>query len=134
MLGRLNHVAIVVPSLEIARNLYRDVLGARVSEPQALPDHGVRIVFVDLDNSKLELMEPLGENSTIKPFLARNPGGGMHHVCYEVADIFAARATARSNGLRVLGDGEPRLGAHGKLVLFFHPKDTFGTLIELEQT
>jgi methylmalonyl-CoA/ethylmalonyl-CoA epimerase len=133
MLGRLNHVAIAVPALDEARAFYRDVLGAHVSEPQALPDHGVRVVFVDLGNSKVELMEPLGENSTVKPFLVRNPRGGVHHVCYEVADILVARDTARTNGLRVLGDGEPRIGAHGKPVVFLHPKDSFGTLIELEQ-
>jgi methylmalonyl-CoA/ethylmalonyl-CoA epimerase len=133
MLGRLNHVALAVPDLEVAMQFYRDQLGARVSPPQSLPEHGVRIVFVDVGNSKVELMEPLDDASPIMPFLVRNPGGGTHHVCYEVADIIAARDKAKIAGLRILGDGEPRIGAHGKPVLFLHPKDTFGTLIELEQ-
>ncbi len=133
MLGRLNHVAFAVPDLEAATRFYRDKLGAHVSDPQSLPEHGVRIVFVELGNSKVELMEPLGDASPIKPFLDRNPGGGTHHVCYEVADIMAARDKAKADGLRVLSDGEPKIGAHGKPVLFLHPKDTFGTLIELEQ-
>ncbi len=134
MLGHLNHVALAVPDLDAAMRFYRDDLGANVSPAQTLPEHGVRVVFVDLGNSKVELMEPLGANSPIKPFLDRNPGGGTHHVCYEVADIIAARDKARHNGMRVLGDGEPKIGAHGKPVLFLHPKDTFGTLIELEQS
>jgi methylmalonyl-CoA/ethylmalonyl-CoA epimerase len=133
MLGRLNHVALAVPDLEVAMQFYRDQLGARVSAPQSLPEHGVRIVFVDVGNSKVELMEPLDDASPIMSFLVRNPGGGTHHVCYEVADIIAARDKAKIAGLRILGDGEPRIGAHGKPVLFLHPKDTFGTLIELEQ-
>jgi methylmalonyl-CoA/ethylmalonyl-CoA epimerase len=133
MLGRLNHVALAVPDLESAAQFYREKLGARVSAPQLLPEHGVRIVFVDLGNSKVELMEPLDDASPIKPFLNRNPGGGTHHICYEVANIIAARDKATADGLRVLGNGEPQIGAHGKPVLFLHPKDTFGTLIELEQ-
>ncbi len=133
MLGRLNHVALAVPDLDAAIRFYRDDLGASVSPAQVLSEHGVRIVFVDLGNCKVELMEPHGENSPIKPFLDRNPGGGTHHVCYEVTDIVAARDNASEKGFRVLGDGEPKIGAHGKPVLFLHPKDTFGTLIELEQ-
>ncbi len=133
MLGRLNHVAIAVPNLETAAAFYRDALGAEVSSPQSLPEHGVRIVFVDLGNSKIELMEPIGENSPIKAFLDRNPGGGTHHVCYEVSNIMDVKSAAGKNGFRVLGDGNPKTGAHGKPVLFLHPKDTFGTLIELEQ-
>jgi methylmalonyl-CoA/ethylmalonyl-CoA epimerase len=133
MIGRLNHVAIVVPDLAAARGLYREVLGARVSEPQALPAHGVRVVFVDLPNTRIELLEPLGEASPVQGFLDRNPAGGMHHLCYEVDDIIAARDRLRAEGARVLGDGEPKLGAHDKPVLFLHPKDFCGTLIELEQ-
>jgi methylmalonyl-CoA/ethylmalonyl-CoA epimerase len=133
MIGRLNHVAIAVPDLAAAAAMYRDVLGARVSEPQALPEHGVTVVFVGLPNTKIELLQPLGEASPIAPFLARNPAGGMHHVCYEVDDIIAARDRLKGQGARVLGDGEPRTGAHGKPVLFLHPKDFAGTLIELEQ-
>src|SRR5690606_5507427 len=133
MLGRLNHVAIAVPDLAAATALYRDTLGADVSEPQALPEHGVTVAFVDLGNTKIEFLEPLGENSTIRPFLDKNPAGGMHHVCYEVDDIFAARDRLKAAGARVLGDGEPKIGAHGKPVLFLHPKDFFGTLVELEQ-
>jgi len=133
MIGRLNHVAIVVPALAKAAALYRDALGARVSPPQALPDHGVTVVFVELPNTKIELLEPLGAASPVAGFLARNPDGGMHHLCYEVADIIAARDRLTANGARVLGDGEPRTGAHGKPVLFLHPKDFCGTLIELEQ-
>lgn len=133
MLGRLNHVAIAVPDLAQASTLYRDTLGATVSDPQALPEHGVTVVFVDLGNTKVELLEPLGEGSPIAAFLARNPSGGMHHVCYEVDDILAARDRLREAGARVLGDGEPRTGAHGKPVLFLHPKDFSGTLVELEQ-
>jgi len=133
MIRRLNHVAIVVPDLAAASGLYRQVLGARVSEPQALPCHGVTVVFVDLPNTRIELLEPLGDTSPVRAFLERNPAGGMHHLCYEVDDIVAARDRLRAEGARVLGDGEPRLGAHDKPVLFLHPKDFCGTLIELEQ-
>ena len=133
MIGRLNHVAIVVPDLVRAAALYRDVFGAEVSAPVDLPAHGVTTVFVTLPNSKIELLAPLGKNSPVAPFLARNPSGGMHHLCYEVADIIAARDKLKQSGARVLGDGEPSVGAHGKPVLFLHPKDFAGTLIELEQ-
>ncbi|MGH7044833.1 MAG: methylmalonyl-CoA epimerase [Stellaceae bacterium] len=133
MIGRLNHVAIVVPDLAAAAAVYRDALGARVSEPHALPAHGVRVVFVELSNTRIELLEPLGESSPVRGFLERNPSGGLHHLCYEVADILAARDRLRARGARVLGDGEPRPGAHDKPVLFLHPKDFCGTLIELEQ-
>jgi len=133
MLKRLNHVAIAVTDLESATANYRDTLGARVSEPQALPEHGVTVVFVELDNTKIELLEPLGEGSPIAAFLEKNPSGGMHHVCYEVDDILAARDQLKAKGARVLGDGEPKTGAHGKPVLFLHPKDFNGTLVELEQ-
>ena len=133
MIGRLNHVAIVVPDLAAASWLYRQALGARVSEPQPLADHGVTVVFVDLPNSRIELLEPLGDASPVRSFLERNPAGGMHHLCYEVDDIVGARERLRAEGARVLGDGEPRLGAHNKPVLFLHPKDFCGTLIELEQ-
>jgi methylmalonyl-CoA/ethylmalonyl-CoA epimerase len=133
MLGRVNHIALAVPDLEAAADRYRSMLGASVTDPEALPDHGVRVVFVTLDNTKVELLEPLGEDSPIAAFLAKNPSGGMHHICYEVADILAARDSLVAAGGRVLGSGEPRIGAHGKPVLFLHPKDFFGTLIELEQ-
>ena len=133
MIGRLNHVAIVVPDLTAASATYRHTLGARVSEPCALPAHGVTVVFVELPNTKIELLEPLGPTSPVKAFLERNPAGGMHHICYEVEDIIKARDRLRAEGARVLGDGEPRLGAHDKPVLFLHPKDFCGTLIELEQ-
>jgi methylmalonyl-CoA/ethylmalonyl-CoA epimerase len=133
MIGRLNHVAIVVADLEAAAALYRDLLGARVSAPQPLPAHGVRVVFVELPNSRIELIEPLGENSPVRGFLDRNPAGGVHHLCYEVADIIAARDRLVAGGARVLGDGVPRPGAHGKPVLFLNPKDFCGTLIELEE-
>ncbi len=133
VIGRLNHVAIVVPDLEAAAELYRDSLGARVSEPVAMAEHGVTTVFVDLPNTKIELLHPLGEGSPVARFLARNPAGGIHHLCYEVADILAARDGLKARGARVLGDGEPKIGAHGKPVLFLHPKDFCGTLIELEQ-
>ena len=133
MLGRINHVAIAVPDLAAAVATYRDVLGAAISQPQALPEHGVTVVFVALPNSKVELLEPLGESSPIAAFLEKNPSGGMHHICYEVDDILAARDRLKGGGARVLGDGEPKTGAHGKPVLFLHPKDFFGTLIELEQ-
>jgi len=134
MIGRLNHVAIAVPDLGEAARLYREALGAEVSDPVDQPDHGVTVVFVDLPNSKIELLHPLGENSPIVSFLERQPSGGMHHVCYEVDDILAARDRLIENGARLLGDGEPRIGAHGKPVLFLHPKDFCGTLIELEQS
>lgn len=133
MIGRLNHVAIAVPDLEAARKQYRDVLGATVSEPEDVPDHGVSVVFVSLDNTKIELLHPLGEKSPIARFLEKNPDGGMHHVCYEVEDIIAARDRLKEQGARILGDGEPKIGAHGKPVLFLHPKDFNGTLVELEQ-
>lgn len=133
MLGRLNHVAIAVPDLGAAAAVYRDTLAAGVSPPQPLPAHGVTVVFVDLGNAKVELLEPLGEDSPIAAFLARNPAGGMHHICYEVDDILAARDRLLAQGARVLGDGEPKIGAHGKPVLFLHPKDFCGTLVELEQ-
>ncbi|SCB23240.1 methylmalonyl-CoA epimerase [Rhizobium multihospitium] len=133
MLGRINHIAIAVPDITVASRIYRETLGATVSAPQSLPEHGVTVVFVELPNSKVELLEPLGEASPIASFLAKNPDGGMHHICYEVADILAARDQLVAKGARVLGNGEPKIGAHGKPVLFLHPKDFFGTLIELEQ-
>lgn len=133
MIGRLNHVAIAVPDLEAASKTYRDGLGAKVSEPQDLPDHGVTVVFVELDNTKIEFLHPYGEGSPIAAFLEKNPSGGMHHVCYEVEDILAAREQLKASGARVLGDGEPKIGAHGKPVLFLHPKDFCGTLVEIEQ-
>lgn len=133
MIGRLNHVAIAVPDLEAATKTYRDVLGAKVSEPQAEPDHGVTVVFVELDNTKIELLHPLGEDSPIAGYLAKNTSGGMHHVCYEVEDIIAARDKLVEEGARILGSGEPKIGAHKKPVLFLHPKDFNGTLVELEQ-
>jgi len=133
MIGKLNHVAIVVPDLAAAVSLYRGTLGAEVSEPVALPDHGVTTVFVDLGNSKVELLHPLGDESPVGRFLERNPAGGVHHVCYEVSDIIASRERLKEQGARVLGTGEPRDGAHGKPVLFLHPKDFCGTLIELEE-
>lgn len=133
MLGRVNHIAIAVPDLVAATATYRDTLGARVSQAQALPEHGVTVVFVELANTKVELLEPLGDASPIAAFLAKNPAGGMHHVCYEVEDILAARDRLKVAGARVLGDGEPKTGAHGKPVLFLHPKDFNGTLVELEQ-
>ena len=133
MIGRLNHVAIVVPDLAAAAAIYRGTLGARVSEPQPLPEHGVTVVFVELPNTKIELLEPLGAESPVRGFLERNPSGGMHHLCYEVDDILAARDRLKAEGARVLGDAEPKTGAHGKPVLFLHPKDFVGTLIELEQ-
>ena len=133
MIGRLNHVAIVVPDLAAASGLYRRMLGARVSEPRALPAHGVRVVFVELPNTRIELLEPLGAASPVRGFLERNPGGGMHHLCYEVDHIVAARDRLRAEGARIVGDGEPRIGAHDKPVLFLHPKEFCGTLIELEE-
>ena len=133
MIGKLNHVAIAVPDLGAAAAIYRDTLGANVSDPEALPEHGVTVVFVDTGNTRIELLEPLGEGSPIAGYLERNPSGGMHHLCFEVADIIAARDKLQQQGARVLGDGEPKQGAHGKPVLFLHPKDFSGTLIELEQ-
>ena len=134
MIGRLNHVAIAVPDLAAATALYRDTLGAKVSVPLDQPEHGVTVVFVELPNTKIELLHPLGDSSPIANFLERNASGGIHHICYEVDDIIAARDRLKANGARVLGDGEPRIGAHGKPVLFLHPKDFVGTLIELEQS
>ncbi|WP_112941539.1 MULTISPECIES: methylmalonyl-CoA epimerase [unclassified Rhizobium] len=133
MLGRVNHVAIAVPDLAAATAAYRDTLGATVSAAEALPEHGVTVVFVELPNTKVELLEPLGPQSPITAFLEKNPSGGMHHICYEVSDIIAARDQMLAAGARVLGNGEPKIGAHGKPVLFLHPKDFLGTLIELEQ-
>ncbi|MBZ9655716.1 methylmalonyl-CoA epimerase [Phyllobacterium lublinensis] len=133
MLGRLNHVAIAVPDMAAASTIYRNMLGARLTDPQALPEHGVTVVFIDVGNTKIELLEPLGADSPIAAFLVKNPAGGMHHVCYEVPDILAARDRLKDQGARILGDGEPKIGAHGKPVLFLHPKDFNGTLIELEQ-
>lgn len=133
MIGRLNHVAIAVRDIARASATYRDVLGADVSAPLPLPEHGVTTVFITLPNTKIELLEPLGENSPIGKFLERSPDGGIHHVCYEVDDISAARDRLKAEGARVLGDGEPKIGAHGKPVLFLHPKDFCGTLVELEQ-
>ena len=133
MIGRLNHVAIAVPRLAEAAALYATALGAQVSEPSPHPEHGVSVVFVALPNTKIELLEPLGPNSPIAAFLARNPSGGIHHICYEVADILAARDHLLQHGARVLGTGEPKIGAHDKPVLFLHPKDFSGALIEIEQ-
>jgi methylmalonyl-CoA/ethylmalonyl-CoA epimerase len=133
MIGRLNHVAIAVPDLEQAARTYRETLGARISAPVDEPDHGVTVVFVELPNAKIELLRPLGASSPIAKFLEKNPQGGMHHLCYEVDDIIAARDRLKAQGARVLGDGEPRIGAHGKPVLFLHPKDFGGALIEIEQ-
>ena len=133
MIGKLNHVAIAVPNLEKAARTYRETLGARVSAPASLPAHGVTVAFVELPNVKIELLQPLGETSPIAKFLERNPDGGMHHLCYEVEDIIAARDQLKAAGRRVLGDGTPKIGAHGKPVLFLHPKDFAGTLIEIEQ-
>lgn len=133
MIGRLNHVAIAVPDLEAATATYRDILGAKVSAPQPVPEHGVTVVFVELPNTKIELLHPLGENSPIAGFLAKNASGGIHHVCYEVSDVRAARNQLIAKGARVLGDGEPKIGAHGNPVVFLHPKDFCGTLVELEE-
>ena len=133
MIGRLNHVAIAVPDLAVAAAQYRDALGAKVGAPRDEPDHGVTVVFIELTNTKIELLHPLGEDSPIAGFLEKNPSGGIHHVCYEVDDILAARDKLKERGARVLGGGEPKVGAHGKPVLFLHPKDFNGTLIELEQ-
>jgi methylmalonyl-CoA/ethylmalonyl-CoA epimerase len=133
MIGRLNHVAIAVRDLNAAVATYKGALGAKVSEATAQPEHGVTVVFVELPNTKIEFLEPLGDNSPIAKFLERNPDGGIHHVCYEVDDIIAARDQLKAKGARVLGDGNPKIGAHGKPVLFLHPKDFLGTLTELEQ-
>ena len=133
MIGRLNHVAIAVRDVAAASRIYRGALGAEVTEPTAQPDHGVTVVFVNLPNTKIELLEPLGDGSPIQPFLDKNPNGGMHHICYEVGDIAAARDRLVAEGARVLGSDEPQIGAHGKPVLFLHPKDFCGTLVELEQ-
>ncbi len=133
MIGRLNHIAIAVPDLGTASRMYSDTLGAKVSPPLPLPEHGVTVVFIELPNTKIELLQPLGDSSPVAKFLDKNPDGGMHHICYEVADIIAARDSLKAAGARVLGDGEPRIGAHGKPVLFLHPKDFCGTLIEIEQ-
>ena len=133
MIGRLNHVAIAVPDLQAASAMYRDTLGADVGAPQDEPDHGVTVIFIKLPNTKIELLYPLGENSPIQGFLDKNPSGGIHHVCYEVDDILVARDKLKAEGARVLGTGEPKIGAHGKPVLFLHPKDFQGTLVELEQ-
>jgi methylmalonyl-CoA/ethylmalonyl-CoA epimerase len=133
MIGRLNHVALAVPDVRAAAKIYREKLGARVSRPKKLPEHGVSIVFVELDNTNVELMEPLGENSPIAGFLSRNPAGGMHHLCYEVSDVRIARDRLKRKGATILGTGEPTIGAHGRPVIFLRPKDFAGTLIELEQ-
>lgn len=133
MIGNLNHVAIAVPDLEAATAIYRDILGASVSEPLELPEHGVITVFVELPNTKIELLHPMGDGSPIARFLENNPSGGMHHICYEVADIEAAAEKMQESGARVLGDGKPKIGAHNKPVMFLHPKDFCGTLVELEQ-
>jgi methylmalonyl-CoA/ethylmalonyl-CoA epimerase len=133
MIGRLNHIAIAVPDLAAASAKYRDLLGADVGPPQALPEHGVSVVFIETGNTKVELLAPLGENSPIAGFLARNPAGGMHHVCFEVPDITAAARVLTAGGARILGDGKPKAGAHGLPVLFLHPRDFDGTLIELEE-
>jgi len=133
MIGKLNHVAIAVNDLEAATALYRDTLGAKVSEAVEQPDHGVITVFVELPGSKIELLYPLGDQSPIAKFLLKNPSGGIHHICYEVADIHAARDKLLADGMRILGSGEPRIGAHGKPILFLHPKDFCGTLVELEE-
>ena len=133
MIGRLNHIAIAVPDLEAAARQYRDTLGAVVRAAQDEPDHGVRVVFIELPNTKIELLAPLGDASPIAGFLAKNPAGGIHHICYEVPDILAARDVLKASGARILGSGEPKIGAHGKPVLFLHPKDFNGCLLELEE-
>jgi len=133
MIGKLNHVAIAVPDLDAAVKVYRDTLGAKVSAPKDIPEHGVTVVFVELPNTKVELLLPLGENSPIAKFVEQNTSGGIHHICYEVQDILAARDKLAADGARVLGGGEPKIGAHGKPVLFLHPKDFCGTLVEIEQ-
>lgn len=133
MIGRLNHVAIAVPDLDAAAEQYRNTLGANVGDPQDEPDHGVTVIFIELPNTKIELLYPLGEGSPIQGFLDKNPAGGIHHICYEVDDILEARDRLKASGARVLGSGEPKIGAHGKPVLFLHPKDFNGALVELEQ-
>jgi methylmalonyl-CoA/ethylmalonyl-CoA epimerase len=133
MIGRLNHIAIVVPDLEVAADTYKRILGAKISEIDTLMDHGVKLVFVELPNTKIELLHPIDETSPIFSFLKKNPAGGMHHICYEVDDVVKSRDLLRQSGARILGDGEPKVGAHGKLVIFMHPGDFSGTLIELEQ-
>jgi methylmalonyl-CoA/ethylmalonyl-CoA epimerase len=133
MIGRLNHIAIVVPDLEVAADTYKRILGAKISEIDILMDHGVKLVFVELPNTKIELLHPIDETSPIFSFLKKNPAGGMHHICYEVDDVVKSRDLLRQSGARILGDGEPKVGAHGKLVIFMHPGDFSGTLIELEQ-
>ena len=133
MIGRLNHVAIAVPDLQAAADQYRNALGAQVGDPQDEPDHGVTVIFIELPNTKIELLYPLGEDSPINGFLEKNPSGGIHHMCFEVEDIIEARDALKASGARVLGSGEPKIGAHGKPVLFLHPKDFQGTLVELEQ-
>ena len=133
MIGQLNHVAIAVPDLKAAANIYKGMLGAKISKPRKEPDHGVTVIFVELPNTKIELIEPLGEGSPIHGFLQANPNGGIHHLCFEVDDIIMARDRLKNEGARVLGEGEPTAGAHGKPVLFLHPKDFIGTLIELEE-
>lgn len=133
MIGRLNHVAIAVKDIAKASAVYKNALGAEVTEPTPQPDHGVTVVFVNLPNTKIEFLEPLGEGSPIAKFLEKNPDGGIHHVCYEVEDIIAARDRLKAEGMRVIGDGNPKIGAHGKPVLFLHPKDFVGTLTELEE-
>ncbi|MGQ3487086.1 methylmalonyl-CoA epimerase [Roseovarius pacificus] len=133
MIGRLNHVAIAVPDLLAAADQYRNALGAKVGDPQDEPDHGVTVIFIELPNTKIELLYPLGEDSPINGFLEKNPSGGIHHMCFEVEDIIEARDALKASGARVLGSGEPKIGAHGKPVLFLHPKDFQGTLVELEQ-
>lgn len=133
MIGRLNHVAIAVPDLEAATNYYQDLMGAAVSSPVPLPEHGVITVFVKLENSTIELLYPLGDHSPVSAFLERNPDGGVHHLCYQVDDLSRARLQLEASGARVLGDGKPKIGAHGKPVLFIHPKDSLGVLIELEE-
>lgn len=133
MIGRLNHVAIAVPDLQAAADQYRNALGAKVGDPQDEPDHGVTVIFIELPNTKIELLYPLGEDSPINGFLEKNPSGGIHHMCFEVEDIIEARDALKASGARVLGSSEPKIGAHGKPVLFLHPKDFQGTLVELEQ-
>lgn len=133
MIGKVNHIAIAVPDLVQATAIYRDQLGAAVGQEQELPEHGVTVVFIDTGNTKIELLEPLGDNSPINAFLEKNPAGGIHHICYEVADIHQAKERLAATGARILGDGSPKIGAHGKPVLFLHPKDFNGTLIELEE-
>ena len=133
MISKLNHVAIAVPDLKAAANIYKDMLGAKISEPKEEPNHGVTVVFVELPNTRIGLLEPLGESSPIQGFLQANPSGGIHHLCFEVDDIIMARDHLKNEGARVLGEGEPKIGAHGKPVLFLHPKDFIGTLVELEE-